>query len=109
MYPYAKNSMWWCNKYILPNFAGSNEKRTRTSPELNFCYLITLYFGFGKESIKVNEILEVYQTHNPITSSAASLDRIVLKSKRSEIMCSVKEKARLFEELEKRNHDIIFR
>lgn len=70
---------------------------------------ITLYFGFGKESIKVNEILEVYQTHNPIASSAASLDRIVLKSKRSEIMCSVKEKAKLFEELEKRNHDIIFR
>ncbi|MHA9736589.1 PH domain-containing protein [Robinsoniella peoriensis] len=68
-----------------------------------------MYFGFGKESIKVNEILEVYQTHNPIASSAASLDRIVLKSKRSEIMCSVKEKARLFEELEKRNHDIIFR
>ena len=54
---------------------------------------ITLYFGFGKESIKVNEILEVYQTHNPIASSAASLDRIVIKGRRSEIMCSVKDKS----------------
>lgn len=70
---------------------------------------ITVFFGFGKESMKINEILEVYQTHNPIASSAASLDRIVIKSKRSEIMCSVVEKDKLFQELKKINQDIIFR
>lgn len=70
---------------------------------------ITVFFGFGKDSMKINEILEVYQTHNPIASSAASLDRIVIKSKRSEIMCSVVEKDKLFQELKKINQDIIFR
>lgn len=70
---------------------------------------ITLYFGFGKESIKVNEILEVYQTHNPIASSAASLDRIVIKGRRSEIMCSVKDKTKLIEEIKKINQQIDFR
>ena len=70
---------------------------------------ITVFFGFGKDSMKINEILEVYQTHNPIASSAASLDRIVIKSKRSEIMCSVVEKDKLFLELKKINQDIIFR
>lgn len=70
---------------------------------------ITLYFGFGKESIKVNEILEVYQTHNPIASSAASLDRIVIKGRRSEIMCSVKDKTKLIEEIKKINQQIVFR
>ncbi len=70
---------------------------------------ITVFFGFGKESMKINEILEVYKTHNPIASSAASLDRIVIKSKRSEIMCSVVEKDKLFQELKKINQDIIFR
>ena len=70
---------------------------------------ITLYFGFGKESIKVNEILEVYQTHKPIASSAASLDRIVIKGRRSEIMCSVKDKTKLIEEIKKINQHIVFR
>ena len=70
---------------------------------------ITVFFGFGKESMKINEILEVYQTHNPIASSAASLNRIVIRSKRSEIMCSVVEKDKLFLELKKINQDIIFR
>lgn len=70
---------------------------------------ITLYFGFGKESIKVNEILEVYQTHNPIASSAASLDCIVIKGRRSEIMCSVKDKTKLIEEIKKINQQIDFR
>lgn len=70
---------------------------------------ITLYFGFGKESIKVNEILEVYQTHKPIASSAASLDRIVIKGRRSEIMCSVKDKTKLIEEIKKINQQIVFR
>lgn len=71
--------------------------------------LVTICFGLGKDYIKISDIVEVYQTHNPIASSAASLDRIVIKGRRSEMMCSVREKERLFEELKKRNPEIIFR
>lgn len=70
---------------------------------------VTVYFGFGKDSLKVNDIVEVYRTHNPIASSAASLDRIVIKGNRSEILCSVKEKSKLFDELKKLNPGIVIR
>lgn len=70
---------------------------------------VIVYFGFGKASIKVSNIEEVYQTHNPLASSAASLDRIVIKGNGSEIMCSVKEKTKLFEELKKLNPGIVIR
>lgn len=60
----------------------------------NYIYLtydsVTICFGYGKYSINVNDIAEVYSTHNPLASSAASLDRIVIKGKRDEIICSVK-------------------
>ncbi len=71
--------------------------------------LVTICFGLIKDYIKISDIVEVYQTHNPIASSAASLDRVVIKGRRSEMMCSVREKERLFEELKKRNPAIIFR
>ena len=67
---------------------------------------VTVVFGIGKDSIKISDIIEVYQTHNPIASSAASLDRIVIKGRRQEIMCAVQEKQRFFEELKKRNPQI---
>ncbi|MDO4343949.1 MAG: PH domain-containing protein [Eubacteriales bacterium] len=63
---------------------------------------VTVVFGIGKDTIKISDIIEVYQTHNPIASSAASLDRIVIKGRRQEIICAVQEKQRFLEELEKR-------
>ena len=65
-------------------------------------------FGFNKESIPLSEIIEVYQTHNPIASSAASLDRVLIKSRRKELMCSVKNKEKMFEYLKKKNSQIQF-
>ena len=65
-------------------------------------------FGFNKESIPLSEITEVYQTHNPIASSAASLDRVLIKSRRKELMCSVKNKEKMFECLRERNPQIQF-
>lgn len=71
--------------------------------------MVTVYFGFGKASINMDDIVEVYQTHNPIASSAASLDRIVIKGRMDQIVCSIQEKSKIFEELKKRNPKIIFR
>ena len=65
-------------------------------------------FGFSKEFIPLSEITEVYQTHNPISSSAASLDRVLIKSRRKELMCSVKNKEKMFECLRERNPQIQF-
>ena len=62
---------------------------------------VMICFGFSKDAIKLSDIVKVYETHNPIASSAASLDRIVIKGKHNEIMCSVREKARFLEELKK--------
>ena len=67
---------------------------------------VTVVFGIGKDSIRISDIIEVYQTHNPIASSAVSLDRIVIKGRRQEIMCAVQEKQHFFVELKKRNPQI---
>lgn len=67
---------------------------------------VTVVFGFGKDSIAVSEIQEVYGTHNPIASSAASLDRIVIKGQRKEMMCAVHEKEKFFACLKEKNPDI---
>ena len=54
------------------------------------------------------KITEVYQIYNPIASSAASLDRVLIKSRRKELMCSVKNKEKIFECLKERNPQIQF-
>ncbi len=69
---------------------------------------LTLYFGFGKDSLKVSEITEVYETCNPIAASAASFDRIVVKTRRSEMIFSVRDKKSLFEELQRLNPRLKF-
>ena len=40
---------------------------------------VTIVFGFIKQSISLSELTEVRRTKNPISSTAASLDRIILK------------------------------
>lgn len=71
--------------------------------------VLTVAFGFGKDSIRIGEITEIYQTHNPISSSAASLDRIVIKGRRKEIICSVCDKDSLFQEIKRQNPSVILR
>ncbi len=67
---------------------------------------LTVYFGLGKESIPIEEIVEIRRTCDPIASSAASLDRLVIKSRRQEVMCSVCDKDQLFQTLLKLNPNI---
>ncbi|MBS6645242.1 MAG: PH domain-containing protein [Clostridiaceae bacterium] len=71
--------------------------------------VLTVAFGFGKDSIRIGEITEIYQTHNPISSSAASLDRIVIKGRRKEIIFSVCDKDSLFQEIKRQNPSVILR
>lgn len=70
---------------------------------------LTLAFGFGKDSMPISDITEVSKSHNPIATSAASLDRIVVKGKRQEIICSVRDQERLLAELKRQNSEIRFR
>ena len=71
--------------------------------------VLTVYFGLGKDSINVNSVTEVYRTHNVIASSAASLDRIVIKGAKKELICAVNEKEKLYAEMGKINPQINFR
>ncbi len=67
---------------------------------------LTVAFGFGKESIALSEIIDVYRTNNLLASSAASVDRIVIKGYQKEIMCSVKEREKFFAYLQEKRPDI---
>ncbi len=70
---------------------------------------IRVVFGLAKDVMKISEITEIYQTFNPIASSAASLDRIVIRGRRQELMCSVRDKETLFRELKRLNPAIEIR
>lgn len=59
--------------------------------------------GFYKDSMKIEDITEVYRTCNPIAAGALSLDRVVIKGKRQEWMISVCDKEKLFYELKRIN------
>ena len=48
--------------------------------------------GFCKDSMKVEDITEVYKTHNPIAAGALSLDRVCIRAKRQEWIVSVEDK-----------------
>ena len=68
---------------------------------------LTVCLGFGKDEIKIRDIVEVRETRNPIAAGAASMDRIVIKDKQKEIMCAVKEKEEFYEELKRRRRKIV--
>lgn len=65
--------------------------------------------GFCKDYMKIEDITEVYRTHNPIAAGALSLDRIVIKAKRQEWIIAVLDKEQLFHELKWRNPKIQIR
>lgn len=67
---------------------------------------VIVAFGFSKDSIMISEIQEVYRTNNPIASSAASLDRIVIKSRQKSMMCAVQDKDKFFAYLQDKNPKI---
>lgn len=62
--------------------------------------------GFGRDTIEIHEITEVYRTHNPIASGAMSLDRIMIKGRKREMLISIHEKEKFFSELKRLNPSI---
>lgn len=65
--------------------------------------------GFGRDMIEIQEITEVYRTHNPIASGALSLDRIMIKGRKREMMIAIYEKEQFFSELKRLNPAIQIR
>lgn len=64
---------------------------------------LIIVFGISKDSFVISDIYAMYETHNPLASTAASLDRIVLKSHSHETMISVKDKKKFFIEMYRKN------
>lgn len=60
---------------------------------------MAIYFGIMKDSMEISEIMEIRRTCNPISATAASLDRIEIKGRRQEMICAVQDRDRLIEEL----------
>ncbi|WP_343208623.1 PH domain-containing protein [Anaerolentibacter hominis] len=67
---------------------------------------IRLYFGLFKDSMEISDILSIRRTRNPLSSSAASLDRLSIAGRRQEMMVSVRDKELLLAELLKQNPEI---
>ena len=67
---------------------------------------MAVYFGIMKDSMEISEIREIRRTCNPISATAASLDRIEIKGRRQEMICAVRDRERLIEELLRCNPEI---
>ena len=68
--------------------------------------VLTIAFGFSKTSVALVDIKEVYRTKNPISSTAASLDRILIQTSNNQLMCAVTEREKFFACLKEKNPDI---
>ena len=88
----------FCNVIYLPMLI----RNYVVIDELN----LVLYFGLFKDSMAIENIEEIHGSHNPIASSAASLDRLVIKGKRQEMVIALKDKAGFVREMQKRNYRI---
>ena len=64
---------------------------------------LRIVMGFSKVRIPLSEIIEVYRTHNPVSSMAASVDRIMIQAKNTQVMCAVHEKDAFFACLKEKN------
>ena len=64
---------------------------------------VTIVFGFIKQSISLSELTEVRRTKNPISSTAASLDRIILKGNHKSMMCAVRDRDDFLDLLKRKN------
>lgn len=71
---------------------------------------LLIVFGFIKKKIPYSDIASLSATNNPLSSLAASLDRIEIKCRtKSSTMISVIDKERFFNEMKKYNPDISIR
>jgi len=67
---------------------------------------LIIAFGFSTETVNIADITKMYESNNPLASTAASLDRIIIKAGKRILMCSVKEKAELFEIVKEKNPNL---
>lgn len=67
---------------------------------------VIVVIGFSKDSIAISDVQELYKTNNPIASSAASLDRIVIKGQQKMMMCAVQDQKGFFAYLKEKNPNI---
>lgn len=68
---------------------------------------LLIVFGFIKKKIPYSDIVALSSTNNPLSSLAASLDRIEIKCKsKSNTMISLVDKERFFNEIKKYNPNI---
>ena len=67
---------------------------------------LIIAFGFSTETINISDITEMYESCNPLASTAASLDRVIIKAGSRMLMCSVKEKTELFETVKEKNPNL---
>lgn len=70
---------------------------------------VTVVFGFFKQSMRLTELKEAYRTYSPLSSTAASLDRIVLKGDRKQLLCAVRKREAFFSLLKEKNPQIVIR
>lgn len=70
--------------------------------------MLIVAFGFGKNAMKISDIVEVTMMLNP-TGAGAAQDRIMVKGKEDELIFSVKHKEELLDELKMRNPEIAIR
>ena len=52
------------------------------------------YYGFSKEIIAIKDIKEIKRSHNPIASSANSLDRIYISTAKKNLYIALKNNAK---------------
>lgn len=67
---------------------------------------LIIAFGFSTETINISDITEMYESCNPLASTAASLDRVIIKAGSRMLMCSVNEKTELFENVKEKNPNL---
>lgn len=60
---------------------------------------LVIHFGFMTQRIPYREITKIKRTHNPLSSMAASLDRIDIRWEHGEVMVAVKEREEFIKEL----------
>lgn len=60
-------------------------------------------FGLFRTQFRISGLVEMKPSHSPISSMAASLDRIYIRSTNNQAYIAVKDKKAFFEEVYKRN------
>ena len=66
---------------------------------------LTIYFGFGKDEIKIKDIVEIKEKRGP--AAATSFDRLVIATKEKDFAFTVKNKEEFLKEVKNIRRKII--